>query len=146
MSDHTDTIKKLHTRVIDSRDGYKSSRERLEGNATYGGFFDQMISQRDEFAGEIRRQLGAEGTELDDDGSILAAAHRTWQGLRDKVTGDDSGVYAEIVNGEEDLKAVYDEAIEATSGMAGWGFLAQQRAKVEEAINTARAEKERHAA
>ncbi|APX90090.1 hypothetical protein BV394_10465 [Brevirhabdus pacifica] len=143
---HIDTLKKLHTRIIDSRDGYKSSREQVEGTASYGTFFDRMIAQRQQFATRIRGQLEAEGEKMDDDGSILAAAHRTWLALRDKVTGDDAAVYAEIVNGETDLKSLYDEAIEATAGKPGWDFLAEQRADVAQAINTAEAERQRHAA
>lgn len=143
---HIDTLKKLHTRIIDSRDGYKSSREQVEGTASYGTFFDRMIAQRQQFATRIRGQLEAEGEKMDDDGSILAAAHRTWLALRDKVTGDDAAVYAEIVNGETDLKSLYDEAIEATAGKPSWDFLAEQRADVAQAINTAEAERQRHAA
>lgn len=143
---HTDTLEKLHTRIIDSRDGYKSSREQVDAAASYGTFLDRMIAQRQKFASRIRGQLEAEGKSLDDDGSILAAAHRTWQSLRDKVTGDDAAVYAEIVNGEKDLKSMYDEAIEATAGKPGWDFLTEQREEVAQAINTADAERQRHAA
>ena len=43
MSDHTDTLQKLHTRLIDSRDGYRESRKQVSDEAAFVGFFDQRI-------------------------------------------------------------------------------------------------------
>lgn len=145
MADHHDELKKLHTRLIDSHDGYKESRDRVK-SGPFVQFFDRMIQQRSQYAGQIRAQLAREGVELDDDGSILAAAHRTWLALRDAVTGDDSAVYAEIVNGERALKEMYDDAIKATAGKAEWAFLMSQRSSVETAIAEAERARERHAA
>ncbi len=146
MSDHIDAIKKLHTRVIDSRDGYRQSREQVADERGFVGFFDRRIAEREEFHTRIHQQLRAESVEVSESGSTAAAAHRGWLKLRDAVTGDDEAVYDEVVNGEEDLKSVYDEAIKAAAGHAEWAFLTQQRMEVEKAIAEARAEKSRHAA
>ena len=40
---------------------------------------------------------------------------------------------------------VYDDAIKATAGHTGYGFLTEQRASVQRAIDEAKAEKARHA-
>lgn len=146
MTDRIDALKKLHTRLIDSRDGYKASRERTEGEKRYTGFFDSRISERERYHTELHSQLAKEGVEVDEQGSTAAAAHRGWLKLRDAVTGDDEAVYDEIVTGEEALLEVYDEAIRATSGEVAYGFLAEQRSGVQKAIEAARAEKARDAA
>lgn len=146
MADHLDTIKKLHTRVIDSRDGYKHSREEVKDERGFVGFFDRRIAEREQFHTVIHRQLGAEGVEVSESGSTAAAAHRGWLSLKDSLTGDDEAVYDEIINGEEQLLKLYDEAIEATAGKPEWSFLATQRADVEKALSEARSEKMRHAA
>ncbi|MCZ4259318.1 PA2169 family four-helix-bundle protein [Limimaricola sp. G21655-S1] len=146
MADHLDTLKKLHTRVIDSRDGYKHSREEVKDERGFVGFFDRRIAEREQFHTVIHRQLGAEGVEVSESGSTAAAAHRGWLSLKDSLTGDDEAVYDEIINGEEQLLKLYDEAIEATAGKPEWSFLATQRADVEKALSEARSEKMRHAA
>ncbi|MFD2738143.1 PA2169 family four-helix-bundle protein [Sulfitobacter aestuarii] len=146
MSDHIDILKKLHTRLIDSRDGYKSSREQVSDQASYLGFFDRRIAERETFHSQLHRQLTAEGVDLDDSGSVAASAHRGWLKLRDALTGDDEAVYDEIVNGEEALLENYRDAIQATAGKPGYDFLEQQRASVERAVAEAKSEKARHAA
>ncbi|MGR3499068.1 MAG: PA2169 family four-helix-bundle protein [Limimaricola soesokkakensis] len=146
MADHLDTLKKLHTRVIDSRDGYKRSREEVKDERGFVGFFDRRIAEREQFHTVIHRQLGAEGVEVSESGSTAAAAHRGWLSLKDSLTGDDEAVYDEIINGEEQLLKLYDEAIGATAGKPEWSFLATQRADVEKALSEARSEKMRHAA
>ena len=146
MADHLDTIKKLHTRVIDSRDGYKRSREEVKDERGFVGFFDRRIAEREEFHTVIHRQLGAEGVDVSESGSTAAAAHRGWLSLKDSLTGNDEAVYDEIISGEEQLLKVYDDAIEATAGKPEWNFLSSQRADVEKALNEARSEKSRHAA
>lgn len=146
MSDHIDILKKLHTRLIDSLNGYKSARENVSADARYVGFFDRRIAEREAFHTTLHRQLGAEGVDVSEEGSAAATAHRGWLKLRDAITGDDEAVYDEIVNGENALLENYRDAIEATSGKPDYGFLTEQRAKVEGAITEAQAEKARHAA
>ncbi|MGR3465152.1 PA2169 family four-helix-bundle protein [Limimaricola sp.] len=146
MANHIDTLKNLHTRVIDSRDGYKRSREEVKDERGFVGFFDRRIAEREQFHTVIHRQLGAEGVEVDESGSTAAAAHRGWLSLKDALTGDDEAVYDEIITGEEQLLKLYDDAIAATAGKPEWSFLTSQRADVEKAITQARAEKSRHAA
>ncbi|WP_341211038.1 PA2169 family four-helix-bundle protein [uncultured Limimaricola sp.] len=146
MTDHIDTLKKLHTRVIDSRDGYKRSRDEVQDERGFVGFFDRRIAEREQFHSVIHRQLGAEGVDVSESGSAAAAAHRGWLSLKDALTGNDEAVYDEIITGEEQLLKLYDEAIAATAGKPEWSFLSSQRADVHKAITEARSEKSRHAA
>ena len=74
MSDHIDTLKKLHTRLIDSRDGYRESRKEVSDEAAFVGFFDQRIAEREKFHTELHRQLGADGVDVSEEGSVAACA------------------------------------------------------------------------
>ncbi len=146
MAQHHDILQKLHTRLLDSHDGYRQSREEVKDERLFVTFFDRLIEQRKDFARTVHAKLEAEGQTVSDEGSTAAAAHRAWLKLRDAVTGDDEAVYAEVINGETDLLSVYDEAIEETRDLPAWQFLHEQREAVKAAIEEAKAEKQRHAA
>jgi uncharacterized protein (TIGR02284 family) len=146
MSDYKDVLKKLHTRIIDSLEGYKSALEQTDEGMTFTSYLNRRIAEREEFHTRLHQQLGVEGIEVSESGSAAAAAHRGWLSLRDAVTGGDEAVYDEIINGETALLENYDDAIDATRGKPGYDFLADQRTAVQRAADEARAEKTRHAA
>ncbi|MDA8870479.1 PA2169 family four-helix-bundle protein [Rhizobiaceae bacterium] len=107
-----DALKHLYTRLVDSRDGYERSRKEAETGA-HRELFAQQIERRSRNAAEVRGFLAADGVEMDDDGSLLAAAHRSWLSLRDVFSSGDDAVMAEVIRGEEELLSAYDDAIAA---------------------------------
>ena len=113
MTDKIEALKDLHTRLIDSRDGYEQSAE-LADNSAHKQLFSSQIERRSRNADEVRSFLTKNGETIDDDGSILAAAHRTWLSLKDTVTTGDDKILAEIIRGEETLLEAYDKAIEVS--------------------------------
>lgn len=137
MADAKDALTMLHTRIIDSRDGYAEAREHIDGPER-GAFVDRCIEERESFHEAIHRQLTAEGIDVDEGGSTAAKAHRGIFKIRDAVASGSSGIYAECARGDEYLKSAYDEAIEATRGEVTWDFLVAQRAKVDAAIKEAK--------
>ncbi len=136
MADKTDILKTLHTRVIDSRDGYREAREHVDGTEA-GTFVDRCIEEREGFHQAIHRQLDSEGVSVEDKGSAAATAHRGIFKIRDVLSSGNSGIYAECARGDGYLKSAYDDAIEATKGDPAWEFLVEQRAKVEAAVKEA---------
>ncbi len=136
MADVKDALQVLHTRVIDSREGYEQAQENIDGN---GSFVERCIEERASFHEAIHRQMTAEGIDVDESGSTAAMAHRGLFRIRDALSSGDSGIYAECARGDEHLKSAYDDAIEATRGDAIWDFLVEQRAKVDAAIKEAKA-------
>ena len=131
MADRENALSKLYTRLIDSRDGYRESAERADSPYVKGVLAD-MAEKRTRDAAELRSHLARMGHDLGEDGSILAAAHRTFLGLKDAVTGQgDDAIMAEIVRGEESLHDAYHAALTAQGGpvlrldptditLAGW--------------------------
>ena len=130
-------LKTLYTRLIDSRDGYEQAVERLDSE-THKPLFRDMIERRTRNASQIRTYLAQQGEQMDEDGSLLAAAHRTFLSMKDAVTGaGDEAVLEEVIRGEESLLKAYDEAIaEAGGSDPEYAFIVQQhselKAKIEE--------------
>ena len=114
MADRQDTLSKLYTRLIDSRDGYKDAMESAT-SPSVKGILNDMAERRTRDAAELRSFLAREGMDLDDDGSLLAAAHRTFMNVKDAVTGtDDQAIIDEILRGEKALHEQYHDALEAS--------------------------------
>jgi uncharacterized protein (TIGR02284 family) len=113
MADKTKTLKTLLTRLIDSRDGYKDALDHV-ANPALKSTMIEFHRRREQNAEELRAQLTRSGVAVEDDGSLLASAHRTFLDLKDKVTGsDDKAVLSEILRGERSLHDAYDEALNA---------------------------------
>ena len=130
-------LQNLYTRLIDSKDGYEQASERVE-SASVRQLFSDMIDRRTRNAAQIRTYLAQEGVEMDEDGSLLASAHRAFVAMKDSVTGaGDDTILQEVIRGEETLLDAYDKAIADASGRdAEYQFLTQQhselKAKIEE--------------
>jgi uncharacterized protein (TIGR02284 family) len=135
MTDRIDAMKNLLTRLVDSREGYRESIEHVRSPAVKS-VFEEFMARRDRDASEVRAYLTRMGHSADDDGSILASAHRTFTSLKDSVTGSsDAQTLSEVIRGEKTLLGAYDKAIEA-AGAADpeFGWLSEQHASLKAAI------------
>jgi uncharacterized protein (TIGR02284 family) len=97
--------------TIDSVDGYRRSAQ----EATQSRFSSEFLaraSEREEVVSRLRQRVRELGGNPEDDGSVLAAAHRTFLSLRDKITGsDDKSVIAEVDRGESYLNGKWETAL-----------------------------------
>ena len=126
MSDITDKLQTLYTRLIDSRDGYEQAMENVQ-RATLNSLLAELKDRRIRNAAEIKKYLGDRGVEVDDDGSILASAHRTFLSLKTMMGNTDEAILDEVLRGENELREVYDTTIEpATSTDPEFDFLNTQ--------------------
>ena len=130
-----DALKTLYTRLIDSKDGYEQALERSD-NAQHQAIFREMIDRRTRNAAQIRTYLAQQGQEMDDDGSLLAAAHRSFLALKDSITGaGDEAILEEVIRGEESLLKAYDEAISEAGGTdPEFAFITQQHSELKSKI------------
>lgn len=97
--------------TLDSVDGYRRSAE----EATASRFSSEFLSRATERE-QVVRQLQGEVRQLggnpEDDGSVLAAAHRAFLTVRDRATGsDDEAVIAEVDHGESYLRGKWEAAL-----------------------------------
>ena len=76
MSDHIDTLEKLHTRLTDSCDGYRETRKQFSDEAAFVGFFDRRLAAREQFLPEPHQQLARYGTVVPAAASPAPAPHR----------------------------------------------------------------------
>lgn len=135
MTRETDALSNLYTTLIDSRDGYEQAAEIVDRQRLQELFAD-IQSRRAEQAAEVRDFLAASDIDLDEDGTILAAAHRQFLGLRDMLSSDDEEVVEEVIRGERQLLEAYDAAIvpmDATS--PAFSFATEQHRQLEARID-----------
>lgn len=106
------TLNSLIATTLDSVDGYRKAAE--QANAAQ--FQDQFVSRANErqvIVSTFQAKVRELGGNPEDDGTVLASAHRAFLGLRDKLTGerDDMAVIAEVERGEDHIKAKFEDAL-----------------------------------
>ena len=136
MSDVNKELKSVLTRVVDSADGYESAAEDAS-QSRFAIMFKEKATERRQFATEIRNHLSAQGEQVDEDGSLLAAGHRVFKDLKDKITGsDDQAILQEVDRGESTLLKTYDDALKDVPPTdQAYQMLSQQRGSVEQTLN-----------
>jgi uncharacterized protein (TIGR02284 family) len=97
--------------TIDSVDGYRRSAQEAT-NSRFSAEFLDRANEREQVVSQLRDRVRQLGGNPEDDGSVLAAAHRAFLSLRDKITGgDDSSVIAEVDHGESYLDGKWQTAL-----------------------------------
>jgi uncharacterized protein (TIGR02284 family) len=97
--------------TIDSVDGYRRSAQEAT-NSRFSAEFLERATEREQVVSQLRDRVRQLGGNPEDDGSVLAAAHRAFLTLRDKVTGsDDAAVIAEVDHGESYLNGKWETAL-----------------------------------
>ncbi|MGR3485214.1 MAG: PA2169 family four-helix-bundle protein [Paracoccaceae bacterium] len=134
MTDVKSTLSSLYTRLIDSRDGYEEILSN-DPSAQVSAMVQPIVTRRRRDIDALRPFLDARGVDTDDDGSMAAAAHRMFVGLRDKFTNDDNGLVAEIARGEKALLSAYDDALHAAgAGDPEYALLSEQHAWLRDTV------------
>ncbi len=145
MKTETDALKDLYVTLIDSREGYAEAADVVESDRLQTMFSDLSERRADE-ARQMRTFLENAGVEMDDDGSILATAHRTYLDLKDKMMDGDDAIIAELIRGEEELLKTYNDAIEPmTADSDAYKFANAHHDRLSERLDELRTE-ERQAA
>jgi uncharacterized protein (TIGR02284 family) len=105
------TLNSLIETTMDSIDGYRRSADEAP-NSRFAPEFRARAEEREQVVAMLRDEVRRQGGTPEEDGSLLAAAHRAFLTLRDRVTGsDDHAVIAEVDRGESYLNAKWEAAI-----------------------------------
>lgn len=97
--------------TLDSVDGYRRSADEAP-DSRFAPEFLARAREREQVVATLRDEVRRQGGTPEDDGSLLAAAHRAFLTLRDRMTGsDDHAVIAEVDRGESFLNAKWETAI-----------------------------------
>jgi uncharacterized protein (TIGR02284 family) len=105
------TLNGLIGTLIDSVDGYRESAKDVD-SASLREKFTARASEREQVASTLKGQVSALGGNPEDDGTLLAGAHRAFVDLKSAVTGkDDKAVVNEVERGEDHLKSKFEDAL-----------------------------------
>ncbi|CAN5223897.1 PA2169 family four-helix-bundle protein [soil metagenome] len=105
------TLNGLIATTIDSADGYAQAAREAEGHQ-FGALFTSRAGERREIAGHLQREVESLGGNAEDDGTILAGAHRVFLNLKATVTGhDDKAIINEVEAGEDHIKDKFEDAL-----------------------------------
>jgi uncharacterized protein (TIGR02284 family) len=117
MADHDHDISTLNSLIattIDSVDGYTEAAKDAD-DGRYTGLFTSRASERRTVASSLQQTVRSLGGEPEDDGTILAGAHRIFVNLKAAVTGkDDKAIVSEVERGEDHIKAKFEDALADT--------------------------------
>ena len=106
-----DVLNGLIETTIDSVDGYRRSADEVRDHR-FSDHFREWAGEREAVVAQLRERVRELGGTPEDDGSLLAAAHRQFLGLRDALTGsDDKAVIAEVDRGESYLNGKWEAAL-----------------------------------
>lgn len=123
MSSSTEhDIKVLNTLIettIDSAEGYGEAAKDAE-NTRYAALFQQRAAERRQVAQRLQQQVRSLGGNPEDDGTVLAKAHRMFVELRAKMSSkDDTAIVDEVERGEDHIKHKYEDALKDNEVSAG---------------------------
>jgi uncharacterized protein (TIGR02284 family) len=114
MEKHERNIEVLNSLIqttIDSVNGYEKAAE-VADDTTLSDMFRQFAADRRDALETLRSQVRRLGGDPEDDGSMLAAAHRTFLDLRRYVQVDRNAAIMEVERGEDFIKTKYEDAID----------------------------------
>ncbi|AHE55954.1 PA2169 family four-helix-bundle protein [Sphingomonas sanxanigenens] len=109
MSDYD--IKTLNTLIettLDSADGY---REAAEDSSRFTALFQSRATERSAAAARLQREVVTLGGTPEEDGTVLAKAHRLFVNLRNSISSGDTAVVDEVERGEDHIKAKFEAAL-----------------------------------
>jgi uncharacterized protein (TIGR02284 family) len=115
-----ESLKKLHTVLIDTHQGYEEAIKEASKDASSSALapiFREMIDLRGKAHAEIHRTLLSLGEKPDDSGSFMATVHRIAIDTRALITGLNEAIPS-FISGEEHVIGAYDEALEASASDA----------------------------
>jgi uncharacterized protein (TIGR02284 family) len=105
------TLNSLIATTIDSIDGYQESAKATE-DMRLKDMFETLATDRRQAVEDMRARVTALGGNPEDDGTVLAAAHRKFVDLKSMVTGrDDKAIVNEVERGEDHIKSKFESAI-----------------------------------
>lgn len=113
------TLNSLIATTFDSIDGYQEAAEatdRTDLKTLFGTLADERRSAVDAMRDQVREMGGTP----EDDGTVLAAAHRRFLDLKSMVTGrDDKAIIDEVERGEDHIKHKFEAAMEDEAVSSG---------------------------
>jgi uncharacterized protein (TIGR02284 family) len=96
--------------TLDSAKGYMDAAEEAK-SSRFASLFRDRGAQRNDIAECLRARVKGLGGDAEKSGSTLGAAERWFASLKQKMTGTDASIIAEVEAGEDHVKDAYQQVI-----------------------------------
>tara|TARA_R110000824_G_scaffold23782_3_gene84604 strand:- start:300 stop:743 length:444 start_codon:yes stop_codon:yes gene_type:complete len=106
-----DILNDILETLIDSTHGYEKAAE-IAKRPTLQEFFSRRAASRRTMAAAVRNEITNLGGTSDNDGTILASAHRVFMGLSAAVQDNDEAAIGAVDTGEEHLRNKFEKALD----------------------------------
>lgn len=130
---NNDSLKSLHTALIDAQQGYEKAEAEAENGATR-----TILQEANALHGrahqEIHRTLLELGEDADDSGSFMGTVHKAVISTRAAVTGIDKASLSSFASGEERILEKYTDAIADQADADVISMLRRHEAQLRELI------------
>ncbi len=108
------TLNGLIETTLDSADGYNAAAGDAKSEQLVS-LFRARATERRQAASKLQQSVRSLGGEPEDEGTVLASAHRMFVNLRASVTSNDNtAVVDEVERGEDHIKAKFESAMKDT--------------------------------
>ena len=97
--------------TLDSADGYREAAKETD-NAGFRALFEQRSFERQKVASELQGTVRQLGGDPEDDGTVLAKAHRAFLDVKHAILKDEQAVVNSVENGEDFIKGKFETALE----------------------------------
>jgi uncharacterized protein (TIGR02284 family) len=108
---HIKVLNSLIETTLDSGHGYREAAKDAK-NPRFKSLFEKRSMERNQLTAELQAEVRGLGGKPEDDGSMLASAHRVFLNLKNTVTGSDETVVNEVEAGEDHIKAKFEKALQ----------------------------------
>jgi uncharacterized protein (TIGR02284 family) len=107
------TLNELIETCRDGQNGFKEAADNVK-SPDLKSFFNQVASERAQFARELEIEVRRLGGDPEKTGSTAGAIHRVWMDIKGTLTGkDDHAILSECERGEDSAVKTYKEAIQS---------------------------------
>ncbi len=105
------TLNSLIETTLDSADGYAEAAKDARSESLIS-LFRERSTERRQVASTLQQRVRLLGGEPEDDGTVLASAHRMFVNLRTSLTSNDNkAVVDEVERGEDHIKSKFEDAM-----------------------------------
>jgi uncharacterized protein (TIGR02284 family) len=105
-----DVLNALIETTLDSVDGYAEAAKEAR-DSRFESAFRTRAAERREVATRLQEEVRRLGGKPEDEGSVLAAAHRQFLEIRNAFAKGDQAVVDEVERGEDVIKERYEKAL-----------------------------------
>lgn len=97
--------------TLDSADGYAEAAKDARSESLIS-LFRERSTERRQVASTLQQRVRLLGGDPEDDGTVLASAHRMFVNLRTSLTSNDNkAVVDEVERGEDHIKSKFEDAM-----------------------------------